>query len=375
MDLADLAVWRHMQQQYQQPNGNADPLVQMLLGDVGSTRSGRAYKSEIVREKILQALLAPAVNVPDVVNTTPDPLHQRENDADSTTRIHWLLQKYDPSTKEFFCSLSAQPPTLIGNIDRRNLFVRSGWAKIPKSTIEKNVRGDHKFMISGYHRNNLQEPGVTPWTQQHAEALKDFFYPGGPADRLTKLGCAFVRRHFPQTAQRFDTCARLLEEKHGIRSDYDLFFNFCLNYPSDEAPRVYCLPHVDWKNVAFGVCLVFVHGRFHRKERAWLVLWEAGVIIQVPPGGFVAYPSSLFMHFNSDRSLIVTTPDGELPTLETTEYSDGRDGRRSSVWFTQASVVQTAELGYTTVEMAKEAGNSGKCDKDKMLASGNFPSI
>ncbi|KAA1471025.1 hypothetical protein DENSPDRAFT_849962 [Dentipellis sp. KUC8613] len=170
-------------------------------------------------------------------------------------------------------------------------------------------------------------------------------------------------------------CAKVLEDEQGIKPDYDLFFNFCLNYPSDDARRVYCLPHVDWKNIALGVCLVFVHGMFNDKERAWLVLWEAGVIIQVPPGVFVAYPSSLFLHFNFDRFLIVTTPDGQLPTPETVEYLDGRDGRRSSVWFTQATLVQTAELGYMTVDMAKAAGLSGKCDKDQLIASGIFSTI
>ncbi|KAA1472872.1 hypothetical protein DENSPDRAFT_881587 [Dentipellis sp. KUC8613] len=124
--------------------------------------------------------------------------------------------------------------------------------------------------------------------------------------------------------------------------------------------------------MALGVCLVFVHGRFNHRERAWLVLWEAGIIIQVPPGVFVAYPSSLFLHFNFDKFLIVMTPDGQLPTPETAEYLDGRDRCRSSVWFTQATIVQTAELGYSTVDMAKAAGLSGKCDKDQMMANGIF---
>ncbi|KAA1472873.1 hypothetical protein DENSPDRAFT_881588 [Dentipellis sp. KUC8613] len=308
LDLADLVVHRHILQQQQQQNGNADPLVQLLMGEVGSTRSGRAYKSAAIREKILVALLAPVVQAPDVAyehmhtgqgreqekrgrtpaKCTPTLPPGQDSPTTSTTaaaapakrkdkrRQHgggkgtaaakeardqrrleqraarkgldlYIAQRgfdaqglpiSEPSwmgtncgqkerealvedwrsgqiIKQLKCfqlipfdeDLSAQSPTLLGDIKRRNLFVHSGfdncmqellpaynthcdsfvpkWARIPKAAIEKNVQGDHKFMISGYHCNNLQEPGITPWTQQHAEALRDFFYPGGPADRLT----------------------------------------------------------------------------------------------------------------------------------------------------------------------------------------------
>lgn len=41
-------------------------------------------------------------------------------------------------------------------------------------------------------------------------------------------------------------------------------------------------------------------GNFDHKRKAWLVIWEAGVIIEIPAGVFIAYPSSLFYHFNWD---------------------------------------------------------------------------
>lgn len=39
---------------------------------------------------------------------------------------------------------------------------------------------------------------------------------------------------------------------------------------------------------------------FNHRQKAWLVIWEAAIIIEIPPGVFVAYPSSLFYHFNFD---------------------------------------------------------------------------
>lgn len=41
-------------------------------------------------------------------------------------------------------------------------------------------------------------------------------------------------------------------------------------------------------------------GTFDHRRKAWLVIWEAGVILEIPAGVFVAYPSSLFYHFNWD---------------------------------------------------------------------------
>lgn len=37
-------------------------------------------------------------------------------------------------------------------------------------------------------------------------------------------------------------------------------------------------------------------------ELIWLVMWEAGLIIQVPAGVLILYPSALLLHFNFDIS-------------------------------------------------------------------------
>lgn len=33
-------------------------------------------------------------------------------------------------------------------------------------------------------------------------------------------------------------------------------------------------------------------------EKVWLVLWEAGLVIQIPLGVLFVYPSALLLHFN-----------------------------------------------------------------------------
>ena len=42
-------------------------------------------------------------------------------------------------------------------------------------------------------------------------------------------------------------------------------------------------------------------GDFNHGERAWLVIWELGLIFQLPPGVWIFYPSAIFYHFNVDK--------------------------------------------------------------------------
>ncbi|KAJ8094071.1 hypothetical protein PM082_009962 [Marasmius tenuissimus] len=96
-----------------------------------------------------------------------------------------------------------------------------------------------------------------------------------------------------------------MERKFGIKPLYGgLFFNFCLNGERvngpNPVPRVFCEPHIDFKNLALAVCMIFVYGHFDHREKCWIVIWEAGIALELPMGVFVLYPSSLFLHFNVD---------------------------------------------------------------------------
>lgn len=67
---------------------------------------------------------------------------------------------------------------------------------------------------------------------------------------------------------------------------------------------------------------------------------------------------------------LVTTEDGSRPTRENSVPLDGGSGRGSAVWFNQATMFQTAELGYDTMADAEEAG----VDTRSAYASNSFPS-
>ncbi|KAJ3846237.1 hypothetical protein EV368DRAFT_89341 [Lentinula lateritia] len=247
-----------------------------------------------------------------------------------------------------------------------------------------NSRGKHWFSIAGHDRNNKSRPAATKFQQQNHDALTKLFMQGSVLQRLTAYGCEILKAHFPAIVKRYQDSINCMKKEYGIDAMFGLFFNFCLNAPREGVRRVFCKPHVDWKNVAFGVW------HFNHHEKCWLVIWEAGIAIEILPGVFVFYPSSLFLHFNIDLSdlPVVTTQTSERPTKEnsaplyfcncdTHEGNQGwadADGRGSMVWFNQASMIQTSELGVPTIQQAKQQGLNTHCDSEAWLAQGIFPS-
>ncbi|KAF9039512.1 hypothetical protein BDZ89DRAFT_1060957 [Hymenopellis radicata] len=248
-----------------------------------------------------------------------------------------------------------------------------------------NRRGPHWFCIAGADRNNKSAPAFSKWHKDNEHHIKHFFRPGTAFAFFNGLASAMAEDHFPGIARRYKTCHEYMRDEYGITTPFGLFFNWCLNAPRLGVKRVHCDPHVDFKNIALGICIVFVYGVFNFREKAWLVIWEAGVCLELPPGVFLLYPSSLFFHFNIDRIQIVTTSNGERPTPENSEPLcrpedvseedwEAGNGRGSVVWFNQASMFQTSETGHETLEIARRKGHSGNADGEKFLGEdGVFP--
>jgi hypothetical protein len=124
------------------------------------------------------------------------------------------------------------------------------------------------------------------------------------------------------------------------------------------------------------------------------VTWEAGIIVELPPGIFFYYLSSIFFHCNIyhkgklllygslNHTLInlitdfdiVTTIDRSLPTQENStplpvnEKAWSREETQESiVWFNQASMFQTSELNISTIAEAKKVGIDTDLDIQEMM--------
>ncbi|KAG6374571.1 hypothetical protein JVT61DRAFT_3924 [Boletus reticuloceps] len=114
--------------------------------------------------------------------------------------------------------------------------------------------------------------------------------------------------YFPECAARFKHAVQFWKG-YGVNAAFSLFFNFCPNIPLPGG-RVHTLPHADRKNIVGGLCALMAYHRlgketFRSETRGWLVIWELGIVVELPVGVLLLYLSALFYHFNIDISGIL----------------------------------------------------------------------
>ncbi|KAH9835168.1 uncharacterized protein C8Q71DRAFT_764447 [Rhodofomes roseus] len=235
-----------------------------------------------------------------------------------------------------------------------------------KEKAAKGHRGPHLPRIIGHYRQSSPRVTLTNWHKNNKE-LVDGLLEDELFIRLNKFIESTVEAVFPAIFQRFKKSAEWHAENTGFYPLFGGFWDFCLNGIFPNQPRVHCMPHSDAKNPV-GICVLMVYvlpnSKFNSKHRSWLVIWEAGIVIEVPPWTPVIYPSSLFLHFNIDvHDIEFVHTDGSVPEKDKHNVIEGDEcGRGSAVWFNMATMLQTSETGHATLKQAKDARVSTTTD-------------
>ncbi len=81
-------------------------------------------------------------------------------------------------------------------------------------------------------------------------------------------------------------------------------------------PQTVTVPHIDYLNLAGGLCAITALGNFDPDAGGHLVLWDLRIVLRFPPGATVLIPSSLIRHSN------VPIQAGEQ-RFSVTQYSAG----------------------------------------------------
>ncbi|KDR74716.1 hypothetical protein GALMADRAFT_70580, partial [Galerina marginata CBS 339.88] len=63
-------------------------------------------------------------------------------------------------------------------------------------------------------------------------------------------------------------------------------------------PRTVCYKHTDFANLPFGLCAITALGSFDPKKGGHLILWDAHLVIEFPPGSTILIPSAVMAHSN-----------------------------------------------------------------------------
>ncbi|KAJ2911712.1 hypothetical protein MD484_g8699, partial [Candolleomyces efflorescens] len=243
-----------------------------------------------------------------------------------------------------------------------------------------NSRGNHLQALMGHQRPYHDTIILVRWHQDNRKAVEEFLNTACIQELIAWINW-LLHAFFPSIALRYQRCADWHHSKYGVRPLFGLFWNFCINGIFPDQTRVHTDPHADPKNVV-GVCIIFVYVKpgfgFDHSTRSWLVIYEAGIIIELPPNVAFFYPSSLFIHFNYDVSNlhIIHTIDGSRPSLSSCRHSKDKNfigpdlpedahGRGSIVFFSQGNLFSSSETGFATLGAARRAGHHGTTDIDE----------
>ncbi|KAH9911227.1 uncharacterized protein BXZ73DRAFT_93461 [Epithele typhae] len=88
--------------------------------------------------------------------------------------------------------------------------------------------------------------------------------------------------------------------------------------------------HRDFQNLAYGWCSLYAFGKFDHKRGGHLILWDLGVIVEIPPGCLALVPSAVLEHSN-------TTIGKDETRYSFTEFTSGHlfrwvDNKCSQNW-------------------------------------------
>ncbi|PBK98511.1 hypothetical protein ARMGADRAFT_1026501 [Armillaria gallica] len=224
------------------------------------------------------------------------------------------------------------------------------------SDASQNVRGGHWFCIAGHDRQNKAAPAATQWQQLNAAAVAKAFAKGTLLYRTSEMVSRLTASEFPGIGERFLRCIAYMMDVYEITPLFGLYWNFCLNFWRENIPRVFCDPHVDKNNLACG-------GNSILERNAG---WSSGRGVSL-----LSYLQEWFYYIE-----VVTTPDGEVPNAKNShplynQWDEGEE-RGSCVWFNQATMFQSSELGIATMKKAREDGREVDIDFSEMVRSNKF---
>ncbi|KAF9520947.1 hypothetical protein BS47DRAFT_1386640 [Hydnum rufescens UP504] len=234
---------------------------------------------------------------------------------------------------------------------------------------EPHAHGRYWSCNIGYNQasgNNSGAPFLTKFHQCHKELVAELLKT--EEWRLIEgILTGMMDAYFPTIAAKYRHCHEYWQaQTNGCMGAVSSIF-FLVSINASFSERVKTLPHRDRKNIAVGICGVFVFGFFDDVEDAWLVNLEANIVIQLPAGVFFLFPSALITHWNLDKKefysgqyplRFVTTPKGQRPNgLNEEPLQKISSGRGSLVFFTPGQLfVPLYTGGFHSIKNVARAG-------------------
>ncbi|KAK7032543.1 hypothetical protein VNI00_012941 [Paramarasmius palmivorus] len=105
-----------------------------------------------------------------------------------------------------------------------------------------------------------------------------------------------MRTQFPELHALYTrVIQKLVDQNPSLRPNFP---GCCFAATTFNYDRAHTLRHIDSLNLFCGLCAVMAIGDFDYTRGGHLVLWDLGLVIEVPPGCTVYFPSALIEHSN-----------------------------------------------------------------------------
>ncbi|RPD72711.1 hypothetical protein L226DRAFT_466620, partial [Lentinus tigrinus ALCF2SS1-7] len=133
--------------------------------------------------------------------------------------------------------------------------------------------------------------------------------------RVANFASAALQNYVPEVFQEYDENMKaLLEHDPTLRPNFPGNVFACAT--NNTGPQTVTTVHLDHLNYAFGMCAVTAFGNYDYKTSGHLILWDAKLIIEFPPGSTILFPSAILRHSN-----VCLRPEETRYSL--TQYSAG----------------------------------------------------
>lgn len=160
-------------------------------------------------------------------------------------------------------------------------------------------------------------------------------------------------KYFPEIYEYYDDALdSVCSQTECERVAGDLPF---ASYTLNVGQQSVCRLHVDGCNPPGGVCLASPYGDFSYREEGHLILHELNLVLALPPGSFILFPSALISHQN-----IPIRPGKE---------------RRSFTAFSPGSMFQWIENGFDPVPKRSKAEKNRLGHLEWKRQKKRFPSL
>ncbi|KAF8078915.1 hypothetical protein FPV67DRAFT_1604272, partial [Lyophyllum atratum] len=225
------------------------------------------------------------------------------------------LVKYERKSRAFsdkhnriFAVFVDRPPGMLGlnaelcsamaDAQAKLLFGKSSNAKDCSTKVKPPRRGDFPTISVGIsHGGGQPEPGNLVHSAVNQEVLDKLL--DSPAVKRT---AAFQSKCYRTWMPRLydasnDVLSQLLDWKPTLRRNFTNSVYCCTTF--NFGPHVVCRGHRDHLNWAPGGCIITSGGEFDYVRGGHIVLEEAKLIIEFPPGCSVIIPSACITHGNT----------------------------------------------------------------------------